>query len=362
MVMARTATLSQRPDQREEVIDMRALVLAEFGRMVVEERPDPTPARGEVLIRIVATGICGSDIHGFTGANGRRVPGQVMGHESVGRVASQGEGVDGLEIGHPVTFNPVVIPDADVQRYAGREQRCPNKYVIGVKQDVVSAFAEYVAVPARNVVPLREDMPIEHGALIEPLAVAVHAVRRVDAGRELAALVVGGGPIGQSIVLALAMEGVEHVVVSEIDPSRRALVERLGARAVDPAAGPVPEQVERLLDGRVDVALDAAGVSGSVADALASTVPGGSVCLVGMGSPTLELSAFAVSTEERSLVGSFTYSAQDFRDAAQWISTRPAVAGELISRQVGLDEAPAAFTSLAARDGTPGKVLVRFDQ
>jgi threonine dehydrogenase-like Zn-dependent dehydrogenase len=238
----------------EEVIDMRALVLAEFGRMVVEERPDPTAAPGEVLIRIVATGICGSDIHGFTGANGRRVPGQVMGHESVGRVAALGQGVDGLEIDSPVTFNPVVIPDVDVERYAGCEQRCPNKYVIGVKQDVVSSFAEYVAVPARNVVALREDMPIEHGALIEPLAVAVHAVRRVAAGRGRSALVVGGGPIGQSVVLALAMEGVEDVVVSEVEPARRALAERLGARTVDPAAGPVPQQVERLLEGRADIA------------------------------------------------------------------------------------------------------------
>jgi threonine dehydrogenase-like Zn-dependent dehydrogenase len=341
------------------VIDMRALVLAEFGRMVVEERPDPIPAPGEVLIRIVATGICGSDIHGFTGANGRRVPGQVMGHESVGRVAALGQGVDGLEIGGPVTFNPVVIPAADVERYAGCEQRCPNKYVIGVKPDVVSSFAELVAVPARNVVPLRQDMPIEHGALIEPLAVAVHAVRRVAPGRS--ALVVGGGPIGQSVVLALAMEGVEDVVVSELEPARRALAQRLGARTVDPAAGPVPEQVERLLGGRVDIALDAAGVSGSLADALASTVIGGSVCLVGMGSPRLELSAFAISTEERSLIGSFTYSARDFRDAAQWISTAPAVAAALISRQVGLDEAPTTFTGLAGHDGTPGKVLVRLD-
>jgi L-iditol 2-dehydrogenase len=344
------------------VIDVRALVLAEFGRLVVEELPDPTPAPGEILIRILATGICGSDIHGFTGANGRRVPGQVMGHESVGRVAALGAGVDGIEVGGPVTFNPVVIPDADVERYAGREQRCPGKYVIGVKQDVVSSFAEYVAVPARNVVPLREDMPIEHGALIEPLAVAVHAVRRVGAGRARSALVVGGGPIGQSVVLALAMEGVEDVVVSEVDPARRALVEQLGARTIDPAAGPVPEQVERLLGQRTDVALDAAGVSASLADALASTVLGASVCLVGMGSPTLELSAFAVSTEERSLVGSFAYSAQDFRDAAQWISTAPAIADELISRQVGLDEAHDAFTGLAAHDGTPGKVLVRLDR
>ena len=233
--------------------------------------------------------------------------------------------------------------------------------MIGVKHDVVASFAEYVAVPARNVVALREDMPIEHGALIEPLAVAVHAVRRVGAARGQSALVVGGGPIGQSVVLALAMAGVEEVVVSELDPARRALVERLGARTVDPAAGPVPEQVERLLEGRVDSALDAAGVSGSVADALTSTMPGGSVCLVGMGSPTLELPAFAISTEERNLVGSFAYSSQDFRDAAEWISTSPEVAADLISRQVGLEEAPAAFTGLATHDGTPGKVLVRLD-
>lgn len=330
--------------------------------MVVEERPDPSPVPGQVLIRIVATGICGTDIHGFTGANERRVPGQVMGHESVGRVAALGQGVDGPEIGRPVTFNPVVIPEADVERYAGREQRCPDKYVIGVKPDVVSAFAEYVAVPARNVVAFRKGIPIERGALIEPLAVAVHAVRRVGARGGLSALVVGGGPIGQSIVLALGMADVEDVVVSEVDPARRALVERLGARTVDPAAGPVPEQVGRLLGGAADVALDAAGVSGSVTDALASTEPGGSVCLVGIGSPTLELSAFAVSTQERSLVGSFAYSARDFRDAAQWISTNPAVTAHLISRQVSLDQAPAAVAGLAAGDGTPGKVLVRLDR
>jgi threonine dehydrogenase-like Zn-dependent dehydrogenase len=343
------------------VIVVRALVLAEFGRMVVEELEAPTAGPGEVLIGVVATGICGSDIHGFTGANGRRAPGQVMGHESVGRVAALGAGVEGFEVGQSVTFNPVIVPDAHVEAYAGCEQRCPDKYVIGVKQDVVSSFAEYLSVPARNVVPLPEAMPIEHGALIEPLAVAVHAVRRVGVQPGQTAVVVGGGPIGQSVVLALSMAGVEDVVVSEVDPGRRALVERLGARTVDPAAGPVAEQVEQLLGRLADVALDCAGVSGSLADALASTDFGGAVCLVGMGSPTLELSAFAVSTAERSLVGSFAYAAQDFRDAAQWIATAPDVAAELISRQVRLDEAHDAFTGLAAHDGTPGKVLVRLD-
>src|SRR3954471_12508770 len=127
---------------------MRALMLAEFGRMEVVERPDPSPGPGEALLAIVATGICGSDLHGFTGANGRRVPGQIMGHESVGRVAALGSGVDGITVGEPVTFNPVIIPDEDVRTYAGREQHSPNKYVIGVQHDVVASFAEMITVPA----------------------------------------------------------------------------------------------------------------------------------------------------------------------------------------------------------------------
>jgi threonine dehydrogenase-like Zn-dependent dehydrogenase len=341
---------------------VRALVLAEFGRLEVEERPDPVPGPGEVLIEIVATGICGSDLHGFTGENGRRVPGQVMGHESVGRVADLGAGVSGLEVGRPVTFNPVVIPDEDVEAFAGREQHCPRKYVIGVAPHVVSSFAQLIVVPARNVVPLPESMPIEYGALIEPLAVAVHAVRRVHAGSAGSVLVVGGGPIGQSVVLALTLEGAADVTVSEVDPARRALVERLGARTVDPAAGPVPGQVAELLGGPADVAVDAAGISATVADAAASVHPGSMVCLVGMGSPRLELDAFSISTAERSLVGSFTYSARDFRDAAQWMSDAPAVAADLISQVVPLDQAHDAFAALTSHDTAPGKVLVRLDR
>ena len=127
-------------------------------------------------------------------ANGRRAPGEVM-HESAGRAAALGAGVTALDVGQPATFNPVVVPDADVDRYAGREQRCPDKYVIGVlPADVVAAFAEYVVAPARNVVALPADVPIEHGALVEPIA--VHAVRRVDAQAGASALVVGGGPSG----------------------------------------------------------------------------------------------------------------------------------------------------------------------
>ncbi|MFE6965299.1 zinc-binding dehydrogenase [Agromyces sp. NPDC057679] len=342
---------------------MRALVLHDIGELRVEDRPAPAPGEGEVLIRIVATGICGSDVHGYTGENGRRFPGQIMGHESVGRIAELGRGTEsfGLAVGRPVTFNPVVVPVEDAATYAGREQHNPRKYVIGVAPEHDASFAEYVIVPARNVVALDDAMPIEYGALIEPIAVALHAVRRVRSDGDRRALVVGGGPIGQSVVLALKLEGIEQVYVSEVDPARRALCERLGAAVVDPTAESVTDRV--MADGGlVDVALDAVGITPTLTDALNATAFGGRVCLVGMGSPEIGFPAFRVSTEERSIIGSFTYAAQDFVDAAAYVARGDAEIGELISREVTPEEADAAFAALAEGDGTPGKVLVRFDR
>src|SRR6185312_10271089 len=120
--------------------------------------------------------------------------------------------------------------------------------------------------------------------------------------------------------LALRQAGVERILVSEIDRARRDLVTQLGAEAVDPARGAVSDQVRSALSGPADVTFDAVGVTGSVADALASTRLGGTVCLVGMGTPRLDLDAFAISTMERSLVGSFTYSAADFRTAVDLVA------------------------------------------
>lgn len=343
---------------------MRALVLERIGHLEVQERPDTQAGEGQVLIRVQATGICGSDVHGYTGENGRRHPGQIMGHESSGVVAALGAGTEesGLAVGDPVTFNPVVIPQGDVGEYAGREQMSPHKRVIGVDPTWISSFAQLVAVPARNVVPLPTGLPIEHGALIEPLAVAVHAVRRagVTAGQRV--LVTGGGPIGQSLVLALRMADAGPVVVTEVDPGRRALVERIGARTVDGGVHDVVEQAQALAGGAFDAAIDAVGIEPTLGTALRATRIGATVCLVGMGAPRLTLDAFLVSTEERTVVGSFTYSAADFCDAAAWIGTAGDAVAALISAQVPLSEGPAAFEGLARGTGAAGKVIVRLDR
>ncbi len=342
---------------------MRALVLTDFHQLDLVDVERPEPGAGEVLLRICATGICGSDFHGFTGENGRRVPGQIMGHESSGRIAALGEGVDAaaLPLGAPATFNPVVVPPEQAEEYRGREQHAPGKQVIGVAAARAASFADYVVVPARNVLLLDPAMPLHLGALIEPLAVAVHAVGLAAPSPEERALVVGGGPIGQSVVLALQRAGLTAIAVSEPDPRRRELLASLGASALDPAAGPMADQLAEVLGGPADLAVDAVGVTPTLADGLTATRLGARIVLVGMGSPRLELAAFAVSTEERTIHGSFTYTAQDFADATAWIGEHAEQAAALVSEVVPPEQAHDAFTALAAGKGPAGKILVRFD-
>ncbi|MCW2810535.1 MAG: zinc-containing alcohol dehydrogenase [Friedmanniella sp.] len=238
--------------------------------IAVEERPDPRPGPGEVLIEVIATGICGSDFHGYSGENGRRHPGQVMGHETVGRVAALGAGVASPVLGRLVTVNPVMACGECEACRAGREQHCARKVVLGVAPEISAAFADLVAVPAANVVELPEEMPAELGALVEPLAVGWHAVRRGDATPADRLLVIGGGPIGQACVLAARRLGLGSVVVSDVSASRRDLCARLGADVVDPSAGDLAGAVSDRLGGPATLVVDAVGVSATVADALAA--------------------------------------------------------------------------------------------
>jgi threonine dehydrogenase-like Zn-dependent dehydrogenase len=285
-----------------------------------------------------------------------------MGHETVGRVVAMGPttGSSGIKVGQVVTVNPV-IPCGNCQpSLAGDWQQCPERTVIGVDPTRDAAFAQYIAVPETNVVALTDDTPVLYGALIEPLAVAFHAARLTHINPHDKVLILGGGPIGQSLILAVQRLGVQNILVSEVDKARRELCERLGARALDPIASNLTDQVLAAFGQLADVSIDAVGIKQTLADALEGTKFGGQVCLVGMGAPFLEIDAYQISTKERSIIGSFTYSADDFREAAEWVSIAPLELQELISREVNLNSAPEAFAQLAVNDGTPGKVLIRF--
>lgn len=342
---------------------MQSLVLEDYGHMVIRSAPDPELLPGTAIIAVTATGICGSDIHGYTGENGRRFPGQVMGHETVGRLvrlAPKAGGL-GLRIGQTVTFNPLIACGNCPACAQGTEQHCPDRRVIGVDPTMSAAFAQQVSVPVANIVPLDSGMPEAHGALIEPLAVALHAVRRAAVAPGDAVFVAGGGPIGQSVVLASLHSGAAAVIVSEPDEARRQLCERLGAHVLSPQDEP-PAKVRAILGRPADVGIDAVGVSPTLSDTVQATRPGAHIVLVGMGSPGIELEAYSISTAERMIIGSFCYTNQDFRDAAHWVGQGQDPFAELISQEVPLSAAPQAFAALGSGKAPAGKVLIRFPQ
>ena len=338
---------------------MRALTLKNFGEMVVSELPMPTPLPDHAIVKILATGICGSDVHGYTGENGRRHPGQVMGHETVGTV-HQTDATSGLRVGELVTINPVMVSDEDSIVWAGREQYAPSKRVLGVDPSIPAAFAEYVLVPVRNIVRLPELANPAFGALVEPLAVALHALERAGMAADQNILIAGGGPIGQSCIIAAISLGARSVLVSEPDAARRALCERLGATALDPADGELAVQITTRIGTLADLAVDAVGISATISSVLAAVAPGATVCLVGMGSPQVSISAYEVTTQERTITGSFTYSAAAFDRASALLRTVPTQFEHLISSEVTPERANEAFRSLADSRGPAGKVLVRF--
>jgi len=337
---------------------MRALVLRDFYDIAVEERPDPVPGSGQAVVEVIATGICGSDFHGYSGENGRRRPGQIMGHETVGRVRELGTDVAELRVGQLVTVNPVMSCHACPACLSGQEHWCSQRVVLGVAPEIPAAFADQVAVPAENLVPLPDDMPEELGALVEPMAVGYHAVRRGQPVPDDRLLVIGGGPIGQACLLAAQRLGVGALALSDVSASRRALCARLGAAVIDPAAGHLVDAVASELGGPPTLVVDAVGISQTVADALAASSLGSRIVLVGMGSPQLNLAAYTLSTAERSLIGSFTYSAAEFADTAEWVGTVPEGIDALIDGRVGWDGAPQSFDDLARGRSSASKILV----
>jgi len=337
---------------------MRALVLRDFYDIAVEERPEPQARPGEVVVAVIATGICGSDFHGYSGENGRRHPGQVMGHETVGRIDELGSEVAELAVGQLVTVNPVMSCHVCPACLSGQEQWCTRRVVLGVAPEIPAAFADRVAVPAANIVPLPDDMPEELGALVEPMAVGYHAIRRGLPRPEDRVLVIGGGPIGQACLLAARRLGVQALALSDVSQSRRNLCARLGAEVIDPSAGDLPEAVADRLGGPATLVADAVGVNATVADALAASDLGGRIVLVGMGTPQLELSAYALSTQERALIGSFTYSAAEFIDTAEWVGTVPDGIDAMIDGRVGWEGAPQSFDDLARGRSAASKILV----
>lgn len=331
---------------------MHALAYLKPWEMSIIDRPEPIATVDEVVIDVLATGICGSDSHGYSGENGRRVSGQIMGHETVGRVSAGGT----IAAGTLVTFNPIISCGVCEFCRAGDTQVCPDAIVIGVDPSLDGSFAERVVVPARNVVVLSDEMPITHGALVEPLAVGYHAVMQGNPSSDDILLVIGGGPIGQAAAIGARRAGVERVLVSEPNDQRRALLEDLGFATTTPDA--VAQDLEAKFGGKATVVVDAVGLSVTLGSALRTSVTRARIVLVGMGEPQMTVQPYDLTVGERSLIGSYCYSEAHFRSTAEWVSQGRPELDALIDRLVPLHNGPDAFHDVAKGIGGVNKTLV----
>lgn len=322
---------------------MKAAVYHGPWSLQIEDVPAPDVGEGEILIDVLATGICGSDVHGYTGETGRRAVGQIMGHETVGRIAEVGKPIP---YGTLVTFDPVVWCGRCARCHAGDTQACVRGIVVGVDPTLPGSFAQLLKIPLRNVVPLAGLANPLHGALVEPLAVGYHAVLRGKPRADDATLIIGGGPIGQATAIGARRQGLTRLLVSEPLADRRVLLERLGF------ATTTPDQVESdFLDQFGEpptLVIDAVGISATLRSALSASAGQSRLVLVGMGAPRVDLRPFDLTVAERNVSGSYCYRHDELVSTAAWVADgRPELDLLIDDATYWLDDAPAAFQAVS---------------
>jgi len=288
---------------------MKALVLEEYNKLVYKDFPDPVLAEDEVLVKVEAVGICGSDVHGMDGNTGRRIPPLVMGHEAAGSITAVGSQVSEWKEGDRVTFDSTIYKLDNWYTRKGMYNLSDGRMVLGVSPGEYrrhGAFAEYVNVPQHILYKIPEEVSFTQAAMVEPVAVAAHAVELTPLQWNDTAVVVGCGMIGLFVVQVLRARGCGTVLAVDLDDERLQLAMELGADAAyNPTRDNIRREVEKLSDGRgADVAFEVVGITETVKTAIESVRRGATVCLVGNLSPSAELPLQAVVTQQIRLQGS----------------------------------------------------------
>jgi L-iditol 2-dehydrogenase len=341
---------------------MRALLLSEYKHLEVTNMPTPVPGPQEVLVQVAACGICGSDVHGYDGSSGRRIPPLVMGHEAAGIIAAVGAEVAGFAVGDRVTFDSTVYCGACEFCATGDVNLCNNRQVIGVSCGEfkrAGAFAEYVAVPARIVYRLPDALSFAEAAMLEAVAVALHAAHVTEIEGGETALVLGAGMIGLLILQAARAAGCSRVFIADVDATRLKLAAELGADETIQASGAaLVQEILRLTAGRgVDVALEAVGREETVAGAINCVRKGGKVTLVGNIAPVVSLPLQQVVTRQIRLQGSCA-SAGEYPEAIAMVSAGTIKVKPLITAVAPLSDGPRWFQRLYEREPNLMKVVL----
>lgn len=322
---------------------MKALIYEAPKRLNFTDTAMPVAKYGECLVRIEASGICGSDMHAYLGHDARRPAPLILGHEAAGTVEQGGN------VGQRVTINPLVSCGRCPCCKSGRDNLCPDRQIISMPPRE-GAFAQYVALPAANLIEVPDNVSMPMAALAEPMAVSWHAVKvglsKFPNGIPKKVIILGGGAIGLTTCLALKAQGVENVLIVEPNADRRAFLEtRCGVDAIEQCAG------------SADMVVDAVGLKATRASACEAVNPGGVIVHIGLAEDTGGLDVRRMTLQEITFVGTYTYTAFDFKESAQalfdgrlgpldWMDVRPLSAGADAFRDILSGAAAAPKTIL----------------
>jgi L-iditol 2-dehydrogenase len=341
---------------------MKSLLLSEYNHLEVTDMPLPVVGTGEALVRVETCGICGSDVHGYDGSSGRRIPPIVMGHEAAGTVESVGGEVHGFKAGDRVTFDSTVYCGACAFCASGDVNLCDNRQVIGVSCGDYrrhGAFAEFVVVPQRILYHLPESISFAEAAMLEAVSVALHAVRVSEAKGGETALVIGAGMIGLLTLQAVRAAGCAQVFVSDVDATRLSLATRVGADKTLHASGAeLLAEVQKLTGGRgAAIVYEAVGRNETITSAIDCARKGGTVTLVGNITPEVTLPLQKVVSRQIRLQGSCA-SSGEYPQAIELIANGKIQVKPLITAVASLEEGPRWFERLHAREPNLMKVIL----
>jgi len=339
---------------------MKALVLEAYNKLVYKDFPDPIIADDEVLLKVEAVGICGSDVHGMDGSSGRRIPPLVMGHEAAGVIYALGLDVNEWKEGDRVTFDSTIYKFDDWYTRKGMYNLSDGRMVLGVSPGEYrrhGAFAEYVNVPQHILYRIPDEVTFTQASMVEPVAVAAHAVGLTPLELNDTAVVVGCGMIGLFVVQVLRARGAGRIIAIDMEDDKLALAKELGADlGLKPNRDDIRTEVEALTEGRgADVAFEVVGISETLKTAINSVRRGATVTLVGNLSPAAEIPLQALVTQQIRLQGSCAICGE-YPAVLDMIARKEVNVEAILSEEAPLSEGAEWFQRLYNKE--PGLIKV----
>ena len=325
----------------------------------IEDAPKPKIKSNEVLVRVKAVGICGSELHAYEGISQRRTPPLIMGHEFSGEVVEVGKDVENFKLGERIVVDPLKRCGVCTPCVRGQGNVCRNVRLLGLHTS--GAFAEYIAVPDLNCYMLPDHVTFEEGAMAEPLSVAIRAVNNSSIKLGDTVVIIGAGIIGLTVLKAAKAAGTGNLVVSDVVDYRLDYAKAFGAdvtinsKTEDPVA-----RVMELTDGSgADVVFEAVGLEATVQQGIQMLAIGGRLTVVGMLSRTMTLDVLSIVTRELQVRGSYAYAQDDFRRALSYIISRKIDVKPLITNVLPLEKTKEGFEMIHEKKGKALKIILK---